>query len=158
MALWGSGRRGAARISLYLLFRCYIVTKSFKAPIGKAFRCNCIRNEALVASLQTHRPRHLLRDLRSLSRKKPQKHQHRISSVTEPVTQSVTNSVTAVLSRHTETRSVTEPITNAGSMSEGLRPPHTSGKNRRNNQSIGKTRTATADSKAPMSVCSLRQA
>ena len=101
----GVGAEGAARISLFLLFRCYSVTKSWKPLQEAAFRCNRIRNAALSATLQNHRPRLLLRDLRSLRRKKPQKP----NSSRPAVTQFVTKSVTDDLLRQTESRWVNPP-------------------------------------------------
>ena len=57
MGALGVGAEGGARISLFLLLRCYSVTKSWKPLQEAAFRCNRIGNAALVAALQNHRPR-----------------------------------------------------------------------------------------------------
>ena len=91
MGALGVGAEGGARISLFLLLRCYSVTKSWKPLLIQAFRRNRIRNAALSATLQNHRPRRLLRDLRSLRRKKPQQQNSSRPAVTQSVTKSVTD-------------------------------------------------------------------
>ena len=94
MGALGVGAEGGARISLFVLFRCYSVTESWKPLPILAFRRNRICNVALSASLQSHRPRLPASLLRTLRRKKPRKPQHRSPAVTLPVTLPVTRSVT----------------------------------------------------------------
>ena len=102
---WGSGRRGE-RVSLY--FFCYVVTVLQKA--GNLYR---ERLSAVTESVTqpfgfvTNTTGHdnLLRDLRSLRRKKPQQ----ANSSRPAVTRSVTNSVTNDLLRQTDSGWVYPP-------------------------------------------------
>jgi hypothetical protein len=57
----GDGAEGGARISLFLLLRCYSVTKSWKPLPIQAFRRNRIRNIALRLRYKTTGHDYLLR-------------------------------------------------------------------------------------------------
>ena len=105
MGALGVGAEGGARISLFVLFRCYSVTKSWKPLLEGDFRRNRICNAAFRLRYKHHRPRLLLRDLRSLRRKKPQQQ----NSSRPAGTRSVTRSVTDDLLRQSESGWVHPP-------------------------------------------------
>ena len=93
------------RISLFVLFRCFSVTKSWKPLLEADFRRNRICNAAFRLRYKHHRPRLLLRDLRTLRRKKPQQQ----NSSRPAGTRSVTRSVTDALLRQSESGWVHPP-------------------------------------------------
>ena len=108
----GVGAEGAARISLFLLFRCYSVTKSWKPLQEAAFRCNRIRNAALRLRYKTtgHRV------CSAIFGRFAGKNLNNQDSSRPAVTLFVTKFVTDDLLRQTESRWVNPPT------SEGHRP------------------------------------